>query len=181
MRFLSQPTESVITVGSMVMPQAHHQVSSSLLLCSFLIHLSWLCWALHCCVRGLPFVSLHWLPTVVVSLAGAHGLSYRMAMGSNRNWDRTRVPWNGRQILNHWTTKEALILCRVSCWDLSCQIYHHRRTLSLFSTDAGTSFPTHPYNSTPLGAPKGWVMVHPHLPGKTFEAHKQITSLLEKV
>ena len=85
------------------------------------------------------------------------------------------------QILNHWTTSEARILGGVLCCDLPCQAYHHRRTLSLFSTDAGTSFSTLPYNSTPLGAPKGWVMVRPHLPRKTFEAHKQITSLLEKV
>ena len=106
MLLLSQPTESVITVDSMVTPQVHHQVSSSLILCSFLIYSSWLCWAPHCCVWGLPFVSVLWLPVVVVSLAGAHGLSYRTAVGSNRNWDRTHVPCIGRQILNHWTTRK---------------------------------------------------------------------------
>ena len=176
MLLLSQPTESVITVDSMVTPQVHHQVSSSLILCSFLIYSSWLCWAPHCCVRGLPFVSVLWLPVVLG----------RMGLVTAQLWDQIGTgiePVSPALVGRFLTTGPQGSPHFVQSFMLGpfLPTYHHRRTLSLFSTDVDTSFPTLPYNSTPRGAPKGWVMVCPHLPGKTFEAHKQITSLLEKV
>ena len=46
---------------------------------------------LHCCVWG-------------DSLVVVHGLSYPVAC---RMWDQTHIPCIGRQILNHWTTREV--------------------------------------------------------------------------
>ena len=47
----------------------------------------------------------------------AHGLSCPVARGIR---DRTRVPCTGRQILNHWTGREAP-LCQLFTWHLCLQ------------------------------------------------------------
>ena len=39
------------------------------------------------------------------------GLTAPRHVGSSQTRDRTLVPCIVRQILNHWTTREALILC----------------------------------------------------------------------
>lgn len=52
----------------------------------------------------------------------------------------------------------------------------HERSAFVFSTDTGTSHPTSSLQLTPQEEPKGWMMVHPHLPGKTSEAQIEIVS-----
>jgi len=47
---------------------------------------------------------------------------------------------------------------------------------SAFSNDIGTSRPTASLQLTPRQEPKGWMMVHPHLPGRTSEAQIKIVS-----
>ena len=75
-------------------------------------------WGYSSAVRGLL--------TAVASLVAEHGLQgagFRSwcagfvalrRVGSPWTRDRTRVPCIGRQILNHWTTREVLLIFLVS-------------------------------------------------------------------
>ena len=77
-----------------------------------------------CGERGLLFIVVHRLLTAMVSLVlkpsllvhgpqwlWLTGLVALWHVGSSRTRDRASVPCIARQILNHWTTREALTLC----------------------------------------------------------------------
>ena len=50
------------------------------------------------------------LPVAAASLVD-RGFAALRHVGSSQTMDRTCVPCIGRQILNHWTTREAPVLC----------------------------------------------------------------------
>ena len=79
--------------------------------------------------RGISLVAAHGLLIVVASFGvehslQVHGPQYLCCMGlvdlqhvgSSCTRDWTHVPWIGRQILYHWTTRE------VPCWLFKCTI-----------------------------------------------------------
>ena len=53
---------------------------------------------------------------------------------SSPNRDGTHVPCTGRQILNHWTTREVPLLPALNCWGGRCwhgEAYGHLRPSAL--------------------------------------------------
>ena len=98
---------------------------SKLLLCLFLKYFYWfiyfwLCWVVTAAPR-LSLVAVWGLLTGVASLVVEHrlwpqelqklwcmGFIALKHVGSSQTRDRTCVTWTDRQILNHWTTREAL-------------------------------------------------------------------------
>ena len=73
--------------------------------------------------RGCPLAALHGFLVETASLVVEHrlsslhvqqlgrtGLVASWHVGSSQSRDQTRVRCIGRQILNHWTTREALVL-----------------------------------------------------------------------
>ena len=60
-------------------------------------------------------VAEHGLQSVQASVVVVHGLSFSVwPVGSSRTRDQTRVPCVGRQILNHWITREVLTELSIS-------------------------------------------------------------------
>ena len=115
-------------------------------------------WAFSSCgERGPLFIAVRGPLTVAVSLVAEHKIQTRRLtglvaprhVGSSQTGARTRVPWVGRQILNHCATREALFFFFFSFQSV---IHSHRAKVRIIlkGVHSDTSCPScspHPYHS----------------------------------